>query len=108
MTPPASHTLALRVPWPVNALDPHRVEDPGAALFGEALFDGLYALENGSVVPALAEADPEPDGPVVRVRLRGSSHGTGSSVRHGGRDRGDRARPVERRSSPAARSRGRR
>lgn len=67
---PSGGKIALRVPWPVNAVDPHRIDDPAAALFGEALFDGLYALENGNVVPALAEADPELDGPVVRVRLR--------------------------------------
>ena len=68
---PVGGRLSLRVPWPVLAIDPHRLEDATAAIFGEALFDTLYARdETGAYVASLAEADPEPDGASLRVRLR--------------------------------------
>ncbi len=63
--------LALRLPWPIGAIDPHRIDDPLAAIFGEALFDTLYAqTPDGQLVPSLAEAEPEPDGANLRVKLR--------------------------------------
>ena len=68
---PVGGRLSLRVPWPVLTLDPHRLEDATAAIFGEALFDTLYARdEAGAHVASLAEADPEPEGASLRVRLR--------------------------------------
>lgn len=64
--------LALRVPWPIGSLDPHRLDDGLAAIFGDALFDTLYARDDsGNQVPSLAEAEPEPEGGNLRVRLRG-------------------------------------
>jgi peptide/nickel transport system substrate-binding protein len=69
---PVGGKIAMRVPWPVASVDPHRLDDPMAALFGEALFDTLYARDDsGAIVPALAESDPEPDGATLRVKLRG-------------------------------------
>ena len=69
---PVGGRIALRVPWPVGAIDPHRIDDVPAALFGDALFDALYAqIESGAIAPALAEGDPEPDGDGLRVRIRG-------------------------------------
>jgi len=63
--------LSLRVPWPILAFDPHRLEDATAAIFGEALFDTLYARdEAGAFSASLAEADPEPEGSSLRVRIR--------------------------------------
>ncbi|HVH40891.1 MAG TPA: hypothetical protein VM925_01065 [Labilithrix sp.] len=68
---PVGGRITLRVPWPVGAIDPHRIDDPVAAIFGEALFDTLYAqTPDGQLVPALAEAEPEPDGANLRVKLR--------------------------------------
>lgn len=68
---PAGGRLSLRVPWPVSTMDPHRLEDATAAIFGEALFDTLYARdEAGAFVPSLAEAEPEPEGASLRVRVR--------------------------------------
>jgi peptide/nickel transport system substrate-binding protein len=68
---PVGGRISLRVPWPILAMDPHRLEDATAAIFGEALFDTLYAREeSGSFVASLAEADPEPEGANLRVRLR--------------------------------------
>lgn len=68
---PIGGRLSLRVPWPVVAMDPHRLEDATAAFFGEALFDTLYARdEAGAFVPSLAEAEPEPEGTSLRVRVR--------------------------------------
>jgi peptide/nickel transport system substrate-binding protein len=59
------------VPWPIGAIDPHRLDDGFAAIFGDALFDTLYTYANAStIVPSLAEADPEPEGTRLRVRLR--------------------------------------
>jgi peptide/nickel transport system substrate-binding protein len=69
---PVGGRISLRVPWPVLAMDPHRLEDATAAIFGEALFDTLYARdEAGAFGASLAEADPEPEGASLRVRLRG-------------------------------------
>ena len=63
--------LSLRLPWPLTTIDPHRLDDAAAAFFGEALFDTLYARdETGQIVPALAESEPEPDGNLLRVKLR--------------------------------------
>lgn len=68
---PFGGRVALRVPWPIGAIDPHRLDDPLAAIFGEALFDPLYAAStDGQLVPALAESEPEPDGASLRVKLR--------------------------------------
>ena len=47
----------LRVPWPVASIDPHKLDDAAAAIFGNALFDGLYTYtDTSSVAPALARA----------------------------------------------------
>ena len=52
-------------------MDPHRLEDATAAIFGDALFDTLYARdESGAFVASLAEAEPEPEGASLRVRVR--------------------------------------
>lgn len=71
---PTGGTLTLRVPWPLRACDPHALEDPVAALFGAALFDGLFApapgAASGAVVPALADGPAEATSGAVRVRLR--------------------------------------
>lgn len=68
---PVGGRISVRVPWPVTTIDPHRLEDAAAAIFGEALFDTLYARdESGAFVPSLAEGDPEPEGASLRVRVR--------------------------------------
>jgi len=68
---PYGGRIALHAPWPLGALDPHRIDDAAAALFGEAVFETLYARdEAGAFVPALAEGEPEPDAATVRVKLR--------------------------------------
>jgi peptide/nickel transport system substrate-binding protein len=64
-------SLALHAPWPIASIDPHRIDDPAAALFGDALFDTLYGPGQGDAfLPRLAESDPEPDGRSLRVKLR--------------------------------------
>ena len=64
-------TLSFRAPWPVTAVDPHRLDDAGAMFFGRALFDTLFTLDpNGAVVPSLAETLPEPCPEGVRISLR--------------------------------------
>jgi peptide/nickel transport system substrate-binding protein len=68
---PASGRVSLRLPWPVLSMDPHRLEDATAAIFGDALFDTLYARdESGAFVASLAESEPEPEGASLRVRVR--------------------------------------
>src|SRR5262245_65332104 len=63
--------ITFRLPWPAGAIDPHRIDDPMAAIFGDALFDTLYARdESGAFSAQLAEADPEPEGSTLRVKLR--------------------------------------
>lgn len=68
---PVGGRVTFRLPWPLSSVDPHRIDDPAAALFGEALFDTLYVLgEGGAPTAVLAEAEPEPEGANLRVRLR--------------------------------------
>jgi len=68
---PYGGRILLHVPWPLSSLDPHRVDDATAALFGDGLFGTLYARsKSGAFVPSLAEGDPEVDGGAVRVTLR--------------------------------------
>ncbi len=68
---PYGGRLVLHMPWPVTSVDPHRIDDATAALFGEALFETLYARgEDGQIVACLAEADPEPVGAALHVALR--------------------------------------
>jgi peptide/nickel transport system substrate-binding protein len=63
--------IAVALPWPLGAIDPHRIDDATAAILHDALFDTLYARdESGAHAPALAEGDPEPDGASIRVTLR--------------------------------------
>ncbi len=62
--------IALRVPWPLASLDPHRADDVACAIFGNAIFDSLFAFEGVRVVPALAESLPETAGDGARVKLR--------------------------------------
>lgn len=79
---PYGGRIDLHVPWPLSSLDPHRIDDPAAALFGDALFDSLYARnEAGGYAPSLAEGNPEPDGKTLRVTLRaGVRFASGSAL----------------------------
>ncbi len=80
-------SLAFHLPWPLSVVDPHRIDDVTAAILGESLFEPLYAVgEGGAIVPALAEADPEPTSAGLRVAVR-----TGVRTAH---DRGIDARDV--------------
>jgi peptide/nickel transport system substrate-binding protein len=68
---PYGTSLTLHVPWPSGALDPHRIDDAMAAFFGDALFDTLYARDEGGALGAsLAAGDPVPDRAGLRVTLR--------------------------------------
>ncbi len=79
---PLGGRIAFRLPWPVSILDPHKADDVAAALFGEAIFDGLYAYgEGGRALPVLADGEPEPAGSDVRVRVRpGLLSATGAAI----------------------------
>ncbi|HEX9618732.1 MAG TPA: hypothetical protein VF989_01275 [Polyangiaceae bacterium] len=68
---PLGGVLRLSVPWATDKLDPHDLDDPGAALFAHAVFDSLYALdERGRVFPTLAENLPRKEGDGLVVALR--------------------------------------
>ena len=68
---PLEGRVAMALPWPLDRVDPHDATDPGAALFGPALFDELYALEpNGDPFPTLAADAPSVEGARTIVRLR--------------------------------------
>jgi peptide/nickel transport system substrate-binding protein len=68
---PAQGKLALVLPWPVSTVDPHDQFDAGAALFGQCLFDPLYAVEGASEpYPTLAADPPLAQGGKTIVRLR--------------------------------------
>ncbi|MGD0526704.1 MAG: hypothetical protein ABSE49_16270 [Polyangiaceae bacterium] len=69
--PPYGGRVVLHAPWPLATMDPHRLDDPAAAFFGEAVFDTLYVRDDaGAIVASLAEGDPEPDGASLRVTVR--------------------------------------
>ena len=68
---PFEGKMAMTLPWPVDRIDPHDLTDPGAALFGQALFDELYALEpGGEPFPTLATELPVAETARTIVRLR--------------------------------------
>jgi peptide/nickel transport system substrate-binding protein len=68
---PTGGRVAFRIPWPVGTVDPHRLDDATAALFGDALFDTLYVLgEGGTAVASLAETEPQVDAAAVVVVMR--------------------------------------
>jgi peptide/nickel transport system substrate-binding protein len=79
---PYGGSLILHAPWPLASIDPHRIDDAAAALFGEALFETLYAHDAaGGIAPCLAEGDPELDGTTLRVKLRtGVSFASGAAL----------------------------
>jgi peptide/nickel transport system substrate-binding protein len=68
---PLGGRLTLHVPWPTDALDPHDLADPAAALFASAIADPLFALDpQGNPYPALAAAMPSLEDGATLVRLR--------------------------------------
>jgi peptide/nickel transport system substrate-binding protein len=68
---PYGGRVLFHAPWPLGGIDPHRLDDPAAAFFGESVFDTLYAKDDsGAFAPSLAAADPEVDGATLRVALR--------------------------------------
>ena len=69
-TPVGGH-LRVVLPWPLSSIDPHDLGDPGAALFGHALFDPLFALDaSGEPYPTLAAAAPAEERGHTVLRLR--------------------------------------
>jgi peptide/nickel transport system substrate-binding protein len=69
---PVAGRLSFHLPWPLGAIDPHRLDDAACAVLGEALFDTLYARDaSGVFVPVLAEGEPELDGAAVKISVRG-------------------------------------
>jgi peptide/nickel transport system substrate-binding protein len=68
---PVGGKLTFQIPWSLQSIDPHRLDDAVAGFIGETLFDRLYVKKpDGAVTPALAESEPEPEGTTLRVRLR--------------------------------------
>jgi len=68
---PLGGRVALHVPWPTGALDPHDLRDPMAALFGAAVVDPIYALDSlGAPYPTLAAGLPGREGGETVVHLR--------------------------------------
>jgi peptide/nickel transport system substrate-binding protein len=65
---PLGGKVTMHVPWPIGPIDPHRIDDPIAAIFGDALFDPLFTADGA---PALADGEPEMEGTsTVKVKLR--------------------------------------
>ena len=65
---PYGGRLVLHAPWPLAAIDPHRIDDATAAFFGPAVFDTLYARD--------------PDGSDRRVARRGRPGTRGRRAAH--------------------------
>lgn len=62
--------MSLRLPWALDAVDPHDLGDAAAAILADLLFDSLYAFDDGRVVCALAASMPRREGGGLRVPLR--------------------------------------
>lgn len=63
--------LSMRIPWPVAAMDPHRLDDAAALFFGAAVFESLYVVDAAGVtLPVLAETLPESVAGETRITLR--------------------------------------
>ncbi len=64
--------ISFRLPWLLRGVDPHRLDDLGAQIFGPALFDALYTIrgEPRAAVPALAATFPEVVDGGYELRLR--------------------------------------
>jgi len=68
---PHGGALRLKLPWPLDVIDPHAIDDAVAALFGSAIADPLFAIDPlGRPYPALAAALPETTNAGTRVLLR--------------------------------------
>lgn len=68
---PYGGVLRVAVPWGLERLDPHLLDDPIAALFASAIADPLYALDAlGRPYPALAAGLPERTARGVELALR--------------------------------------
>jgi peptide/nickel transport system substrate-binding protein len=68
---PYGGVMRMMLPWPLDALDPHAVDDAAAQLFGAAVADPLYAVDpGGRPYPALAASLPEPHKGGLRVAIR--------------------------------------
>jgi len=68
---PYGGSLSMKLPWPLDALDPHAIDDVLGALFGPALCDPLFALDPaGRAYTALAAELPERVAQGTRIVLR--------------------------------------
>jgi peptide/nickel transport system substrate-binding protein len=68
---PYGGRLVLKLPWPVDGLDPHALDDPLGALFSGAVADPLFALDaRGRPYPTLAAGLPQRIRGGTRVALR--------------------------------------
>jgi peptide/nickel transport system substrate-binding protein len=68
---PVEGRITMALPWPLDRIDPHDATDPGAALFGHALFDELYAMDAaGDPFPTLAADAPIIEASRTVIRLR--------------------------------------
>lgn len=72
--PRSGGALTFPAPEPILEIDPARVETPFEATLAAAIFDGLYELRDGGIVPVLAAGPPEVRGTTARVRLRPGLH----------------------------------
>jgi peptide/nickel transport system substrate-binding protein len=68
---PYGGVLRLAVPWGLERIDPHALDDPIAALFAAAIADPLYAIDAlGRPYPALAAGLPQTTTRGVELALR--------------------------------------
>ena len=68
---PYGGVLRMVVPWGLERVDPHAIDDPIAGLIGPAIADPLYALDSlGRPYPALAAELPKRTTRGIELRLR--------------------------------------
>ncbi|MBK8252899.1 MAG: hypothetical protein IPK82_09545 [Polyangiaceae bacterium] len=68
---PTGGKVSFRVPWQLSSIDPHDVRDPAAALFSQAIFDTLFAIDGAQMpYPTLANSLPTREGAGTVLRIR--------------------------------------
>lgn len=68
---PYGGEIQSSLPWDLQSVDPHNINDPVAAFLAPLLFEPLFGIDGrGQLYPTLAASYPARSGEVARVELR--------------------------------------
>src|SRR5690606_26802530 len=77
---PYGGEIQSSLPWDLQSVDPHDLNDPVAAFLAPLLFEPLFGLDGGQVYPTLAASYPTRIGEAARVELRSMRWPNGKPV----------------------------